>query len=67
MAHFVNNVHNYILVGVLDSAWSVFLEGLKEVRDLDALILLQKKLVSDILEKAFLSLNESQKDIYPRL
>lgn len=40
MAHFVSNIHNYILVEVLESAWTVFLQGLKEVRDLDSLIIL---------------------------
>jgi gamma-tubulin complex component 3 len=28
MAHFVSNIHNYILVEVLESAWTVFLDGL---------------------------------------
>ena len=40
MAHFVSNIHNYILVEVLQSAWTVFLNGLRQVRDLDSLIIL---------------------------
>ena len=28
MAHLVSNIHNYILVEVLESAWTVFLDGL---------------------------------------
>lgn len=40
MAHFVSNIHNYILVEVLQSAWTVFLNGLHQVRDLDSLIIL---------------------------
>ena len=55
MAHFVSNIHNYILVEVLQSAWTVFLNGLHQVGDLDSLIILQKKFVSDIIDKALLS------------
>lgn len=55
MAHFVSNIHNYILVEVLQSAWTVFLDGLHQVGDLDSLIILQKKFVSDIIDKALLS------------
>jgi hypothetical protein len=62
MAHFVTNVHNYILVEVLESAWSVFLTELLKVNDLDSLILLQKKFVSDITDKALLS--EQQREMY---
>ena len=55
MSHFVTNVHNYILVEVLESAWTVFLNGRDQVEDLDSLIILQKKFVQDILDKALLS------------
>ena len=55
MAHFVTNMHNYILVEVLESAWSTFLNGLHQVEDLDSLIVMQKKFVLDILDKALLS------------
>lgn len=65
MAHFVSNIHNYILVEVLESAWTVFLDGLRSVRDLDSLIILQKKFVSDIIDKALLS--DQQKDLYKLL
>jgi gamma-tubulin complex component 3 len=40
MSHFVTNVHNYILVEVLESAWTVFLNKLRTVADLDSLIML---------------------------
>lgn len=62
MAHFVTNVHNYILVEVLESAWTVFKEELAQVGDLDSLIVMQKKFVSDILDKALLS--EQQRELY---
>jgi len=65
MAHFVTNMHNYILVEVLESAWSTFLNGLHQVEDLDSLIVLQKKFVLDILDKALLS--DQQKDLYKML
>lgn len=55
MQHFVSNVHNYILVEVLESSWTVFLADMKQAKDLDTLILLQKTFVSDILDKALLS------------
>jgi gamma-tubulin complex component 3 len=35
MVHFVANIHNYIMVEVLDSAWSVFQEDIKQAKDLD--------------------------------
>ena len=65
MAHFVSNIHNYILVEVLQSAWTVFLDGLHQVADLDSLIILQKKFVSDIIDKALLS--DQQKELYKLL
>jgi hypothetical protein len=40
MSHFVRNVFNYILVEVLEAAWTEFLDGMKTVADLDGLILL---------------------------
>ena len=65
MSHFVANVHNYILVEVLESAWTVFQNGLDQVEDLDSLITLQKKFVLDILDKALLS--DQQKELYKLL
>ena len=65
MSHFVTNIHNYILVEVLESAWTVFLNGLHQVEDLDSLIILQKKFVLDILDKALLS--DQQKELYKLL
>jgi gamma-tubulin complex component 3 len=65
MSHFVTNVHNYILVEVLESAWTVFLTKLRAVADLDELIILQKKFVRDILDKALLS--DQQRELYKLL
>lgn len=38
MAHFVNNIHNYIMVEVLESAWKIYFDELKQVSNLDELI-----------------------------
>ena len=38
MAHFVGNIHNYIMVEVLESAWKIFYDELKQVKSLDELI-----------------------------
>lgn len=65
MSHFVTNVHNYILVEVLESAWTVFITKLRAVADLDELIILQKKFVRDILDKALLS--DQQRELYKLL
>ena len=48
-------MHSYILVEVLESAWTDFKENLDKVKDLDELIHLQKKFVSEILDRALLS------------
>lgn len=45
MVHFVSNIHNYIMVEVLESAWKIFLDDVKQVEDLDQLIDVQKKFV----------------------
>jgi gamma-tubulin complex component 3 len=65
MSHFVRNVFNYILVEVLESAWREFLDGMKTATDLDALILLQKKFISSVQDKALLSQN--QKKMYRKV
>ena len=38
MAHFVNNIHNYIMVEVLESAWKIYYDELKVCTNLDDLI-----------------------------
>ena len=38
MAHFVNNIHNYIMVEVLESSWSIYEKNMKQVKNLDELI-----------------------------
>jgi len=38
MAHFVNNIHNYIMVEVLESAWSIYYKEMKQIKNLDELI-----------------------------
>jgi hypothetical protein len=55
MSHFVRNVFNYILVEVLESAWREFLDGMKGAADLDCIIILQKKFIDNVMDKALLS------------
>jgi len=55
MAHFVNNIHNYIMVEVLESAWSVYYKEIQQVKNLDDLISVQAKYSKSILHKALLS------------
>ena len=61
MAHFVNNIHNYIMVEVLESAWKIYYDELQKVQNLDDLIEVQIKYSKSILNKALLS--EEQKDL----
>jgi hypothetical protein len=35
MVHFISNVHNYIMVEVLESAWKVFQDDIKQAADFD--------------------------------
>ena len=35
MIHFITNIHNYIMVEVLESAWKVFVDEMRNARDLD--------------------------------
>lgn len=61
MAHFVNNIHNYIMVEVLESAWKIYYDELMQCNNLDDLIRCQIKYSKSILNKALLS--EEQKDL----
>ena len=61
MLHFVSNIHNYIMVEVVESSWKVFLDDLKMVKDLDELIEVQRKFVDTILDKALL--NDKNNDL----
>lgn len=38
MLHFVSTIHNYIMVEVLESAWKIFQDEVRGVKDLDGLI-----------------------------
>jgi hypothetical protein len=55
MAHFVANVHNYIMVEVLESAWKIYQDEVKQAKDLDELIDIQHKFVQGMLNKALLN------------
>jgi hypothetical protein len=49
MAHFIQNVHNYIMVEVLESGWKIFQDDVKSAQDLDELIKIEKKFVDSIM------------------
>jgi len=61
MAHFVNNIHNYIMVEVLESAWKIYFDELIVCTNLDDIIRVQMRYSKSILNKALLS--EEQKDL----
>ena len=61
MAHFVGNIHTYIMVEVLESAWKIFYDELKQVKSLDELIAVQERYSKSILNKALQS--EAQRDL----
>jgi hypothetical protein len=55
MSHFISNVHNYIMVEVLESGWKIFQDDVKAAQDLDELIKIEKKFVDSIMDKALLN------------
>lgn len=61
MAHFVSNVHNYIMVEVLESAWKIYYDELMQVSSLDELIVVQDRYSKSILNKALQS--DGQRDL----
>lgn len=61
MAHFVNNIHNYIMVEVVESSWKTFQDQLENVKNLDELMDIQVKHSKSILDKALLS--EEQREL----
>lgn len=65
MRHFVSTIHNYIMVEVLESAWSVFKAELSSVGDLDELLSCQRRFVKSILDKALL--NETNNELSRQL
>jgi len=62
MAHFVNNIHNYIMVEVLESSWKIYSDEIQTVKNLDDLIKVQQKYSKSILSKALLL--EEQKELH---
>lgn len=61
MAHFVNNIHNYIMVEVVESSWKTFQDQIEKVTNLDELMDIQVKHSKSILDKALLS--EEQREL----
>jgi len=55
MHHFVQNVHSYVMCGVLDSSWATLQTGWRACTDLDQVILEHQRYLGCIEEGAFLS------------
>ena len=61
MSHFVANIHNYIMVEVLESAWKIYYDEMIKVKNLDELLDIQQRYSKSILNKALLS--EEQREL----
>ena len=57
----MGNIHNYIMVEVLESAWKIYHDELMQVKSLDELIVVQERYSQSILNKALQS--EGQRDL----
>lgn len=55
MHHFVQNIHSYIMCGVLDSSWAKLQAGWRGCTDLDQVIAEHRRYLACIEEGAFLS------------
>ena len=61
----MTNIYSYILVEVLESSWTMFISEMKKAKDLDKLIINQKKFMTDILDRALLS--DGHRELYKQL
>jgi gamma-tubulin complex component 3 len=55
MHHFVQNIHSYVMCGVLDSSWAKLQAGWRGCADLDQVIAEHRRYLACIEEGAFLS------------
>ena len=65
MQHFLTNIYSYILVEVLESSWTMFISEMNKAKDLDKLIIIQKKFIGDIIDRALLS--DGHRELYKHL
>jgi hypothetical protein len=63
MIHFISNVHNYMMVEVLEASWTVFMEKVRIAKDFDQLIFEQRKFCETIMRKSLIA----EKDMYDSL
>lgn len=61
----MTNIYSYILVEVLESSWTMFISEMKKAKDLDKLIINQKKFMNDIIDRALLS--DGHRELYKQL
>lgn len=65
MMYFITNLHSYMQVEVLESAWKTFSDDLNEAENLDQIRSIQVKFIENILEKSLLS--PSRLEIYKQI
>ncbi len=65
MIHFISNLHSYLQVEVLESAWNIFTDDVLEAENLDQIRSIQDKFIENILDKSLLS--NSRNDIYEKI
>jgi gamma-tubulin complex component 5 len=53
--HFVNNLHNYITLEVLETEYKKIIEKLSTIKKMDDLIELHKKFVESVIEQSLLN------------
>ncbi len=59
MQLFVSNLHNYLMVEVLEASWKKFLDSIEKARDMDEIMEMHSQMVSQILQKSLLTPNHS--------
>eukprot|EP01017_Pseudomicrothorax_dubius_P031064 TRINITY_DN3927_c0_g2_i1.p1 TRINITY_DN3927_c0_g2~~TRINITY_DN3927_c0_g2_i1.p1 ORF type:complete len:778 (-),score=173.88 TRINITY_DN3927_c0_g2_i1:54-2387(-) len=62
MTHFFDIFFNYLMVEVIESAWNLFMKELADVKDLDHLIQIHRKFLTQVMDKALLS--QENQDLY---
>ena len=55
MVHFLSNFFNYLMIEVIESAWKVFTDEVREAKDLNEVIVFHDNFLNRILDKALLT------------
>ncbi len=65
MNHFLSNFFNYLMVEVIESTWTTFLQKLETVKNMDELIKIHSEFIQQILKNALL--NSKDEKLYRQL